>query len=206
MRNRTLTQQDFIEVATEFVDTHGLSELTMRSLGDLLGVDATACYRHFRNKDALITAMVDAMLAEVLASLPADAPSPRADLEAQMIASRRAFHVHPQLAAALTVSDGAMPSANLLSRRAIAMLETMGFSGDRLVEAYQVIESYTMGSSVYDMAAAPEHSAIRRERYRTFDSPAFDAAASSPQNVSDITEAAFVVGMNAILDQLERSL
>lgn len=206
MRNRTLTQQDFVEVATEFVDTHGLSELTMRSLGELLGVDATACYRHFRNKDALITAMVDAMLAEVLAGLPDDAPSPRAALEAQMIGSRRAFHVHPQLAAALTVSDGSMPSANLLSRRAIALLEQMGFSGDRLVEAYQVIESYTMGTSVYDMAAAPDHAVIRRERYRTFDSPAFDAAASTPKSVSELTEAAFMVGLNAILDHLERSI
>ena len=203
-RRRTLTQRDFIEAAMAFVDTHGLSELTMRALGELLDVDPTACYRHFRTKDALVAAMVDTMLAEVLDSLHDDA-SPRAALEAQLLACRRAFHVHPQLAAALTMSDGAMPSANLLSRRAIGLLERMGLEGDRLVEAYQVVESYTMGSSMFDMAAAPHHSLIRRERYRTLDSPAFDAVSTTPERVSDVSEMAFAVGMAAILDRLEAS-
>ena len=60
-RNRTLTKADFVEVATKYVDENGLNALTMRVLGDLLGVDATACYRHFRSKGALLAAMVDAL-------------------------------------------------------------------------------------------------------------------------------------------------
>ena len=41
------------------VDVHGLASLSMRVLGAELGVDATALYRHFPNKDSLVEAMVD---------------------------------------------------------------------------------------------------------------------------------------------------
>jgi len=204
-RARTLTQKDFVDAAMSFVDTHGLSELTMRRLGELLGVDPTACYRHFRTKDDLVVAMVDTMLAEVLDSLSVE-PSPSATLAAQLLECRRAFHVHPQLAAALTVSDGAMPAGIALSRRAIGLLEQMGLSGDHLVRAYQLVESYTMGTSVFDMAAAPHHEEIRRERYRMFALPAFDAVAGTAAQVGAVSEAAFVAGLEAILDRLQSTV
>jgi AcrR family transcriptional regulator len=38
----------------------GPKGLTMRALGAALGVCASALYRHFRNKDAILEAVVDA--------------------------------------------------------------------------------------------------------------------------------------------------
>ncbi|HKB70255.1 MAG TPA: TetR/AcrR family transcriptional regulator [Thermoanaerobaculia bacterium] len=46
--------------ARRLVDEEGLRALTMRRLGDRLGVSATALYRHYRNKDEILEELVDA--------------------------------------------------------------------------------------------------------------------------------------------------
>ena len=201
-RERTLTKADFVEVATKFVDENGLNALTMRALGDLLGVDATACYRHFRSKGALLAAMVDGLFLSIYEAVPVGG-SPRERLEAQMMASRRAFVAHPQLAAAIAVSEGDSPAARQLMQNSISDLRKMGLSGDDLVRGYQIIESYCVGSSIFDMARAPDNMAIRRARYRTLEDEAFDGVARSEKAVADTTEAAFAMGMHALLDYVE---
>lgn len=201
-RTRTLTKADFVEVATSFVDENSLNELTMRVLGDLLGVDATACYRHFPSKGALLAAMVDALFLSILEAVP-EGGTPRERLEAQMLASRRAFVAHPQIAAAMASSEGDTPAALQLMESAISNLEQMGLSGDNLVRGYQTLESYSVGSSIFDMARAPENMTIRRARYRLLDKPAFDAVARSEKSVSDSTEKAYELGMHALIDYIE---
>ena len=198
-RTRTLTKADFVEVATKFVDENSLNDLTMRVLGDLLGVDATACYRHFPSKGALLAAMVDGLFLSILESVP-EKGAPRERLEAQMLASRRAFVAHPQLAAAMAMSEGDTPAALRLMESAISNLAAMGLSGDNLVRGYQTLESYSVGSSIFDMARAPENMAIRRARYRLLENPAFDSVARSEKSVSDTTEKAYELGMHALID------
>jgi TetR/AcrR family tetracycline transcriptional repressor len=201
-RVRTLTKADFVEVATKFVDENSLNDLTMRVLGDLLGVDATACYRHFPSKGALLAAMVDALFLSILEAVP-DGGTPRDRLEAQMLASRRAFVAHPQIAAAMALSEGDTPAALQLMESAISTLEEMGLSGDNLVRGYQTLESYSVGSSIFDMARAPENMMIRRARYRLLENPAFDAVARSEKSVSETTEKAYELGMHALIDYVE---
>lgn len=201
-RTRTLTKADFVEAATKYVDENDLSALTMRVLGDLLGVDATACYRHFRSKGALLAAMVDALFLSILDAVP-ESGTPRERVEAQMLASRRAFVAHPQLVAAIAVSEGDTPTALLLMESAIANLTAMGLSGNNLVQGYQTLESYSIGASVFDMSRAPDNMSIRRARYRLLGNPAFDAVALSETTVSEVTEAAYVLGMHALIDYVE---
>lgn len=189
-------------MATKFVDENSLNDLTMRVLGDLLGVDATACYRHFPSKGALLAAMVDALFLSILDSVP-EKGSPRAKVEAQMLASRRAFVAHPQLAAAIAVSEGDTPAALKLMESAISNLEQMGLSGDNLVRGYQTLESYSVGSSIFDMSRAPDNMTIRRSRYRLLENAAFDSVARSEKSVAELTEKAYELGMHALIDYIE---
>ena len=61
---RSLSREAFAEAAVAFVDEHGFDALTMRALGDAMGVHATAVYRYFSGKDELVEAALGAMLAE----------------------------------------------------------------------------------------------------------------------------------------------
>ncbi|MDP5183619.1 helix-turn-helix domain-containing protein [Blastococcus sp. BMG 814] len=54
-----LTRDAIVEGALELIEREGAGALTMRRLGAELQVDATAFYRHFRDKDDLVLACMD---------------------------------------------------------------------------------------------------------------------------------------------------
>jgi len=59
----TALSADFIvERALELTEREGPQALTMRRLGEELGVDPTAVYRHFRDKDDLVLACMDKII------------------------------------------------------------------------------------------------------------------------------------------------
>lgn len=173
----------------------------MRTLGDLLDVDATACYRHFKGKAELLTAMVDAMIGQAIDAVPDSVTDPRERIERQTIALRRAMHDNPQLAAAMGASEGQMPNALALAQRAVAALRAAGLDGDELVLAYQAIESYALGSTLFDLMAAPHNMEIRAARYGAFGDPAFTAVGRSVRRTDAITEEAFTLGLSTLLDR-----
>lgn len=56
-------RSDVVERAIEVLDTYGLSSLTMRRLGAELGVQPSALYHHVANKQTLLAAVADELLA-----------------------------------------------------------------------------------------------------------------------------------------------
>ena len=58
----TLSRQVLLDSAREIVDIGGVNALSMRALGARLGVDPTAIYRHFQNKNELLDALADLMI------------------------------------------------------------------------------------------------------------------------------------------------
>lgn len=54
---------DVVDQALGVLDTYGLADLTMRRLGTELGVQPSALYHHFANKQTLLAAVADEILA-----------------------------------------------------------------------------------------------------------------------------------------------
>ena len=50
-------QRALLEEALRTIDAHGVEELTLRTVGQKLGVSRTALYRHFSDKQALLAAV-----------------------------------------------------------------------------------------------------------------------------------------------------
>lgn len=61
---------DVVAAALGILDQFGLADLTMRRVGSALEVKAGALYWHFPNKQSLLAAVADAILAEVVAPEP----------------------------------------------------------------------------------------------------------------------------------------
>lgn len=61
----SLDPQQVVARALEIVDTEGLDALTVRKVADAFGVTPMALYWHFANKDALLDAVGDAVVAEL---------------------------------------------------------------------------------------------------------------------------------------------
>ncbi|MCW2833182.1 MAG: Transcriptional regulator, TetR family [Nocardioides sp.] len=57
-----LSRERIVDAAVEFIDTHGLPGLTMRRLGNELGVEAMALYRYVPGKEELLDAVVETLV------------------------------------------------------------------------------------------------------------------------------------------------
>lgn len=55
-------RRDIVERAVEVLDDYGLADLSMRRLGSELGVQPSALYHHFANKQTLLAAIADELL------------------------------------------------------------------------------------------------------------------------------------------------
>jgi TetR/AcrR family transcriptional regulator, tetracycline repressor protein len=202
---------DFVEAAIEFLDTHTHDALTTRALGDHMGIDHTALYRHFPNKDALLSAVVDHVLSEVAVDDgpandgPADAgaTTAREYLERLAHAVRRMFRYHPNIGGVIANTTGTSDNAVRVTRAALDGLRRLGLQGPDLVRCYQAYESYLIGSSMFDMSGAPHHMDVRRNRYRAIEAAEFDDVSRTMDTVNDAAEQAYATGVRALLDHFE---
>lgn len=55
-------REDIVERALQVMDDYGLASLTMRRLGSELGLQPSALYHHFANKQTLLAAVADEVL------------------------------------------------------------------------------------------------------------------------------------------------
>lgn len=187
---------DFVDAALALLRSDPSSSLTLKAVGGSMGADTTAAYRHFRSKDALLSAIVDRLLADLVVNRDDD---PRADLERIVGGLRSVLLIHPLVAQTVAGTKVIAPNAILLARRVAEDLAALGLSGPELVIAYQAIENFVLGSCLIDIDGAPLHWTIRRLRYAALDVPAFLDAADDA-TVERLSEQAFWHGIKTLLD------
>ena len=95
---RSLTADDVIEVAGRVVDEHGADALTMRRLADELGVAVTSIYWHVGNRDELVDALVDRLIAD-MGTLRPRGTTPRERITSLARGLRKKLLDRPQLIA-----------------------------------------------------------------------------------------------------------
>jgi AcrR family transcriptional regulator len=60
-----LSRERIIATAITLADESGIDGLSMRRLAAELGVEAMSLYHHYRRKDAILSAMLDAVYGEI---------------------------------------------------------------------------------------------------------------------------------------------
>ena len=196
-----LSREAYAAAALEFIDENDFESLTLRALGDRMGVHYTALYRHFRNKDELIEAVLAHMLATSDVSIP-EKGTPRERILGLMRTLRAAFAKHPRMALPnLTEQDEQATAA--LVHAGLTLLEDMGLQGRDLMVAYQMLETFSVGSNAYDFVGYPEGVERRMRGRRLVGHPATDEAARSLDTMQAINDEAFEVAAGALLDACE---
>jgi AcrR family transcriptional regulator len=90
---------EIVDAARNILEKEGRDGLTMRRLGDELGIRAPSIYKHFTDKSAVESALIEDALAEIGTALHAALARPgRHRAVARLLATYRAFAVaHPNL-------------------------------------------------------------------------------------------------------------
>src|SRR2546427_10678342 len=93
MPRAQLSRERVLGAAVALADLDGIEALSMRNLGQEVGVEAMSLYNHVRNKEELLNGMVDIVFSEI------DLPTPGEDWPTAMrrraISARQALKRHP---------------------------------------------------------------------------------------------------------------
>ena len=207
-----LTRDRVLEAALKLADEGGIESLSMRRLGQALGVEAMAVYYHLANKDEVIDGIVDIVFAEI--ELPGTGPDWKAAMRRRGISLRDALGRH-RWAIGLMESRANPGPASLRHHDAvIGSLRAGGFDMADTAHAYSVLDGYIYGFALTKMNLPFEGSSDVADVAQTMLEPfPMDAY---PNLVAFITEHAmlpgydyadeFVYGLDLILDGLERTL
>jgi AcrR family transcriptional regulator len=143
-----LSRDRVMAAAVAFADEHGLAALTMRRLGDALGVEAMSLYNHVANKDELLDGMVDLVFAEI--ELPSGGTDWKAAMRERAISARRALSTH-RWAIGLMESRAAPGPATLHHHDAvIGALRAGGFSVELAAHTFSLLDSYVYGFALQE--------------------------------------------------------
>jgi TetR/AcrR family transcriptional regulator, tetracycline repressor protein len=142
----TLTRERIVRAALTIVDRDGLAALSMRRLGAELGVDPMAAYYHIPSKEALLDAIVEAVMAEI--DLGSDDPA--ALPEERIVNAARAYrdvmlaHVN---ALPIVLSRGpSTPEAMRPVELLIGILRDAGLPPDRALAGMNAVAAAVRGT------------------------------------------------------------
>jgi len=143
-----LHRERVLHAAVALADRSGLDALSMRKLGEAVGVEAMSLYHHVANKDDLLDGMIDVVFSEI------DLPSGEADWKTAMrhraISVRRVLSRH-RWAIGLMESRPSPGPATLRHHDAvIGCLRNASFSVELTAHAYSVLDSYIYGFALQE--------------------------------------------------------
>ena len=154
-RRRPLTRERVVAKAIALADQDGIDALSMRKLGQALGVEAMSLYNHVTNKGELVAAMVDRVVEGF--DLPDDEPQWDAAIRRCAISAHDLLIEH-QWACSLalvpsdrrTITGPRIRYMEWLLRR----LREAGFSAELAYSAYHTLDSHIFGFTMWQIGHA----------------------------------------------------
>lgn len=161
-REDGLSRERIIEASIALLDSHGESGLTFRALAGQLATGAGAIYWHVANKNDLLAAACDEIVARTLA-VPAASAAPQETIRTLALGLFDAIDVHPWLGSALTRAPLQSPMVRIFERLG-QQVRSMGLPQAAQFAAVQALLSYIVGVSVQNAANAQLGRALGGDR------------------------------------------
>lgn len=203
-----LSRERVLRAALALADAQGLAALSMRRLGQALGVEAMSLYNHVANKDAILDGIVEQVLAEI--DLPRPGEAWRVAMKRRASSAREVFSRHPW-AIGLLEARTANSSPNRLGYydAVLGCLRQAGFSPRLAMRAFSILDSYTYGFILQELNLPFDD----RESLDAVGSDLLHQMAERYPHLAEVTLAAmqtgydhaveFDFGLDLVLDALE---
>jgi AcrR family transcriptional regulator len=147
-RRTPLSRDQVLQAAVALADEGGLGALSMRKLGQVLGVEAMSLYNHVAGKGDLLDGMIDAVFSEI--GLPPAGGGWKQAMRQRAIAVRAALGRH-RWAIGLMESRRSPGPATLRHHDAVlGCLRGAGFSIELTAHAYSLLDSYIYGFALQE--------------------------------------------------------
>ena len=143
-----LTRERILRAALTLADANGIESLSMRKLGEAVGVEAMSLYNHVPSKADLLDGLIDLVFSEI--ELPANADGWQTAMRQRAIAVRAALKRH-RWAIGLMESRSSPGPATLRHHDAVlGCLRQAGFPIALAAHAYSVLDGYIYGFALQE--------------------------------------------------------
>jgi AcrR family transcriptional regulator len=148
-RPRTPLNRDrVLRAAVAYADEHGIGSLSMRKLGEALGIEAMSLYNHVANRGDLLDGMIDLVFSEI--GLPSSGAGWKTAIRQRALSARQALSRHPW-AIGLMESRSTPGPATLRHHDAVlGSLRQAGFPVALAAHAFSVLDSYIYGFALQE--------------------------------------------------------
>lgn len=140
-RASSLSRESIVDAALDLMAREGAGALTLRRLGSELGVDATAFYRHFPDKDSLVLAVGDHVTDWVLERVEAQRDDADDWRDTVRLVARTSWHAARLFPAAAALTF-ARTTGEVAERRMVelllAIVEPLGLDPATTVRVYRM--------------------------------------------------------------------
>ena len=199
-----------MRAAVALADEEGIESLSMRKLGQKLGVEAMSLYNHVANKDDLHAGIVELVLGEV--EDPPAGDDWKEAIRRTAVSSHDAFVRHRWACGLMMRGTTASPIRMRWMEAVLRTFRQAGFSADLTHHAYHALDSHITGFTLWqvsmpfetkdelvDMAEGFLREIPADEYPHVVEHAEQHIAPSSPDGKSE-----FEFGLDLVLDGLER--
>jgi AcrR family transcriptional regulator len=204
-----LSRERVLRAALALADKGGIEALSMRNLGQGLGVEAMSLYNHVANKDDILDGIVDLVFGEI--GLPSEGADWKTAMRRRAISAHEALLRHRWAPSLMQSRTRPGPATLRHHDSVLGSLRTAGFTLVMAAHAISVIDGYIYGFALQQInlpLQSPEQVAeVGGDILRQL-------AAAYPHLAEMITQHAmkpgydyadeFEFGLDLILDGLER--
>jgi AcrR family transcriptional regulator len=144
----SLSRELVLHAAVVLADESGSESLSMRKLGEAVGVEAMSLYHYVTNKDDLLDGMIDVIFGEI--ELPSDEGDWKTAMRQRAISARRVLSRHGWAIHFMESRTSPGPATLRHHDAVLGCLRNAGFSVEMAAHAFSVLDSYIYGFAMQE--------------------------------------------------------
>jgi len=219
-----LNRDRVLRAAVALADQAGMSALSMRKLGEALGVEAMSLYNHIASKSDLLDGMIDIVFGEI--DLPAGTGAGdgggassgdggwRPAMRRRAISARQVLRRHPWAIGLMESRTTPGPATLRHHDAVLGCLRRAGFSLELTAHAYSLLDSYIYGFALQEaglpFGTGEEAAQVAQEISAQFASGQYpyltEIAVAHVVRPGYAYADEFEIGLDLILDGLETAM
>ena len=203
-----LNRERVLRAAVELADRSGIEALTMRTLGQELGVEAMSLYNHVTNKDDILDGIVDLVVGEI--EVPGPGSDWRTAMRQRAISAHGVLVRHPWAAVLVMSRFNIGPGMRGYLNATLGRLREGGFSIEGALDAWHALDSHIYGFTLQELNLPFKVEETKRVSAGVLPHLPADEYPHLVEVVSEVMRSGrdenFEFGLELILDGLARAL
>ena len=147
-RGARLSRDQVLRAAVGLADEGGIDALSMRKLGQVLGVEAMSLYNHVKGKPDLVDGMIDIVFSEI--GLPADGSGWKQAMRERAVSARQVLGRHRWAIGLMESRQSPGPATFRHHEAVLSCLRAAGFSVELTAHAYSLLDSFIYGFALQE--------------------------------------------------------